>query len=295
MYLGYVSPSVPSLMPPGVWDKIAPMGAELEAFAKAGEAAVREAGRYLKANLGGAVEASYKGAVDLVTPFDLGAQEILVGRLSAAFPSHGFLAEEGLSRAGDSGCRWIIDPLDGTTNFAHGFPVFSVSAALERDGRLALGFVHDPVRDEMFRAEAGRGAFLDGSPIRVSRVPDLGKALLATGFPYDVRTSAVNNLCHWERFIVRAQAIRRCGSAALDLSYVACGRFDGFWELKLKPWDVAAGALMVAEAGGRVTDFEGGPFALDAPGLVATNGLIHPAMLEVLARAGRQGGNDVRA
>jgi myo-inositol-1(or 4)-monophosphatase len=263
-------------------------------FARTGEAAVREAGQYLRSNLGRVVEATYKGAVDLVTPFDLGAQEILVGRLSAAFPDHGFLAEEGLARAGTSDCRWVIDPLDGTTNFAHGFPVFSVSAALERAGRLALGFVYDPMRDEMFRAEAGRGAALNGAPIRVSGVADLGRSLLATGFPYDVRQSSVNNLDHWGRFILRAQAIRRCGSAALDLSYVACGRFDGFWELKLKPWDMAAGVLIVREAGGRVTDADDGPFVLDAPGVVATNGLIHGAVIEVLEMAGPAGGSDGR-
>jgi myo-inositol-1(or 4)-monophosphatase len=141
---------------------------DLREFARAGEAVVREAGAYLKANLGRRMEASYKGAVDLVTPFDLGAQEIVVGRLASAFPGHGFLAEEGIARAGTSDCRWIIDPLDGTTNFAHGFPVFSVSAALECAGRLAVGLVYDPMRDEMFRAEAGRGAFLNDAPIRVS-------------------------------------------------------------------------------------------------------------------------------
>lgn len=258
---------------------------DLKEIAKVGEAVVREAGRYLRENLGRRVEASYKGAVDLVTPFDLGAQEILVGRLAAAFPTHGFLAEEGLARAGTSECRWIIDPLDGTTNFAHAFPIFSVSAALECAGRLALGFVYDPMRDEMFRAEAGRGAFLNGVPVRVSGTSELGRSLLATGFPYDVRISPENNLDHWGRFIVRAQAIRRCGSAALDLSYVACGRFDGFWELKLKPWDVAAGTLLVAEAGGRVTDFTGRPFTWEAPGIVAANGHIHPAILEVLSMA----------
>lgn len=267
---------------------------EVRDFAPLAEAAVREAGQYLRANLGRVVEATYKGAVDLVTPFDLGAQEILVGRLAAAFPDHGFLAEEGLARAGASEWRWVIDPLDGTTNFAHGFPVFSVSAALERAGRLALGIVYDPMREELFRAEAGRGAELNGAPIRVSRVADLGRSLLATGFPYDVRQSAVNNLDHWGRFIVRAQAIRRCGSAALDLCYVACGRFDGFWEFKLKPWDVAAGALIVREAGGRVSDDGDGPFALDAPGLVATNGLIHGAIVEVLKMAGPAGGSDGR-
>ena len=265
---------------------------DLREFARVGEAAVREAGRYLRENLGRPVETSYKGAVDLVTPFDIGAQEIVVGRLSAAFPSHGFLAEEGLVRAGTSDCRWIIDPLDGTTNFAHAFPIFSVSAALECAGRLALGFVYDPMRDEMFRAEASRGAFLNGEAVRVSAVAELGRSLLATGLPYDVRMSPENNLDHWGRFIVRAQAIRRCGSAALDLCYVACGRFDGFWELKLKPWDVAAGALVVLEAGGRVSDFEGRPFAPDAPGIVATNGLVHQAILDVLATAGPEGARD---
>jgi len=263
-----------------------------EEFSRVGEAVVREAGVYLRANLGRRVEASLKGAVDLVTPFDFGAQEILVSRLAAAFPTHGFLAEEGLARQGSSDCRWIIDPLDGTTNFAHAFPVFSVSVALECVDRLVLGFVYDPMRDEMFRAEAGRGAFLNGAAVRVSGVADLGKSLLATGFPYDLRTSNVNNLGHWGRFVFRAQAIRRCGSAALDLSYVACGRFDGFWELKLKPWDVAAGALMVAEAGGLVTDLGGKPFALEAPGIVATNGLVHPEMLEVLNVRRTKGGSD---
>jgi myo-inositol-1(or 4)-monophosphatase len=260
-----------------------------EEFSRVGETVVREAGRYLRENLGRRVEASFKGAVDLVTPFDVGAQEILVGRLSAAFPTHGFLAEEGLARPGSSDCRWIIDPLDGTTNFAHAFPVFSVSAALECAGRVVLGLVYDPMRDELFRAEAGHGAFLNGAAIRVSGVADLGRSLLATGFPYDVRTSPVNNLGHWGRFIVRAQAIRRCGSAALDLCYVACGRFDGFWELKLKPWDVAAGALAVGEAGGRVTDFDGAEFALQAPEILATNGLIHREMLEVLGKPGAGG------
>jgi myo-inositol-1(or 4)-monophosphatase len=267
---------------------------DLREFVRAGETAVREAGLYLRSNLGRVVEATYKGAVDLVTPFDLGAQEILVGRLAAAFPSHGFLAEEGLAKAGTSDCRWVIDPLDGTTNFAHGFPVFSVSAALECAGRLSLGFVFDPMRDEMFRAEAGRGAFLNGEPVRVSGVADLGRSLLATGFPYDVRQSPVNNLDHWGRFIVRAQAIRRCGSAALDLSYVACGRFDGFWELKLKPWDMAAGALIVREAGGRVTDARDEPFVIEAPGIVATNGLIHQAIVDVLKMAGPAGESDGR-
>ena len=265
---------------------------DFERFREVAEATVREAGLYLRSNLDRRAEASFKGAVDLVTAFDTGSQEILVGRLAAAFPGHGFLAEEGLARPGTSPYRWIIDPLDGTTNYSHTFPVFSVSAALEREGRIVLGLVYDPMREEMFRAVAGEGAFLNEAPVRTSGVDDLGRSLLATGFPYDIRTSSVNNLDHWSRFIVRAQAIRRCGSAALDLAYVACGRFDGFWELKLNPWDVAAGALLVTEAGGRVTDLEGREFELTAPGIAATNGLIHAAMLDVLAAGPAAPGKD---
>ncbi|HYA48195.1 MAG TPA: inositol monophosphatase family protein [Burkholderiales bacterium] len=251
-------------------------------FQAVAEAAVREAGAFLRANLDRRPEASYKGAVDLVTECDLAAQEILAGRLTGAFPDHGILAEEGLARPGRSGHRWVVDPLDGTTNFAHTFPVFSVSAALEERGRVVLGLVYDPMRDEMFSAREGLGAFLNGRRIRVSAVDDLGRSLLATGFPYDVRTSPVNNLGHWSRFLVRAQAVRRCGSAAMDLCYVACGRFDGFWELKLKPWDVAAGVLIVREAGGLVTGLDGGEHGLETSDTLATNGLIHRAMLEVL-------------
>ncbi len=252
----------------------------------AAEAVVRAAGAYLKENLDSRADVRYKSEVDLVTKFDLGAQDILVGRLAALFPDHGFLAEEGLSRPGTSGYRWILDPLDGTTNFAHTLPVFSVSAGLELDGRIVAGLVLDPMRDEMFRAVAGDGAFLNGRRIRVSGVRDLGRSLLATGFPYDLRTNPVNNVDHWNRFIVRAQALRRCGSAAMDLCYVACGRFDGFWEIKLNPWDVAAGALMVAEAGGRVSDFRGRVHRIDVPEALATNGLIHEAMMRVLAEGG---------
>jgi myo-inositol-1(or 4)-monophosphatase len=256
------------------------------------EAAVRESGLFLRANLDRRAEADYKGEVDLVTEYDLGAQEILAGRLSGAFPDHGILAEENLSRLGRSEYRWILDPLDGTTNYAHTFPVFSVSAALEHRGRVVLGLVFDPMREEMFSAGAGLGGFLNGRTVRVSEVGDLGKSLLATGFPYDIRTSPVNNIAHWGRFLVRAQAIRRCGSAALDLCYVACGRFDGFWELKLKPWDVAAGALIVAEAGGQVTDFGGREHHLDAPETLASNGRIHQAMIEVLEMDGAPAGKN---
>lgn len=228
-------------------------------------------------------EISFKGVVDLVTNFDRQAQDLIFDRLSAAFPDHGFLAEEGLSRREKSEFRWVFDPLDGTTNFAHRFPIFTVSIALERRGTVVLGVVYDPMREEMFQAVEGEGAWLNGRTIRISDVADLDGSLLATGFPYDLRESPVNNIAHFNHFLTRAQAIRRCGSAALDLCYVACGRFDGFWELKLKPWDQAAGALIVEEAGGRVSDFAGGAFDISGQECLASNGLVHEAMIRVLA------------
>lgn len=255
-------------------------------FLEAAKAAAREAGRLLRENVDKRGEIMFKGAVDLVTHFDRKSQEMIFRRLSAAFPGHGFLAEEGLSLPGTSGCRWIIDPIDGTTNFAHTFPIFCVSIALEQKGEVVVGVVYDPMRDELFEAVRGRGAFLNGARVRVSDIPELGKALLATGFPYDVRTSSFNNVREFNAFIVRAQAVRRCGSAALDLCYVACGRFDGFWELKLKPWDVAAGALIVEEAEGRVSDFEGRTFDPFNQRALASNGLIHEEMRAVLKDCG---------
>lgn len=258
-------------------------------FLEAAKAAAREAGRLLRENVDKRSEIMFKGTVDLVTHFDRKSQEMIFRRLSAAFPGHGFLAEEELSLPGTSDCRWIIDPIDGTTNFAHTFPVFCVSIALEQKGVVVVGVVYDPMRDELFEAVKGRGAFLNGARVRVSDIPALGKALLATGFPYDVRTSSFNNVREFNAFIVRAQAVRRCGSAALDLCYVACGRFDGFWELKLKPWDVAAGALIVEEAGGRVSDFEGRTFDPFNQRALASNGRIHEEMRKVLEECGNDG------
>jgi len=254
----------------------------LTEFVDAARQAAHEAGRMLRANLGSGVEISYKGAVDLVTPFDRRAQDMIYGRLSAAFPGHGFLAEEGLDQEGRGDYRWIFDPLDGTTNYAHGLPVFSVSIALEYRGKVVAGVVYDPMRDETFWASRGGGAFLNGSRIRVSTVDDLDKSLLATGFPYDVRVSEINNVLQFNAFIMRTQAVRRCGSAALDLCYVACGRFDGFWELKLKPWDMAAGALIILEGGGMASDFQGKAFDPFHPEALASNGLIHEQMRQVL-------------
>jgi myo-inositol-1(or 4)-monophosphatase len=251
-------------------------------FLEEARGAALEAGRMLRLGLDEGRHISYKGVVDLVTDFDLRSQELILGRLSAAFPGHGFLAEEGLNRGEQDEFRWVFDPLDGTTNFAHRFPVFMVSIALENEGRIMLGVVYDPMREEMFEAVEGEGAFLNGRRIRVSAVDDLNGSLLATGFPYDLRESPVNNIAHFNHFLKRAQAVRRCGSAAMDLCYVACGRFDGFWELKLKPWDHAAGSLIVREAGGRVSDFRGNEFKIACQESLASNGLIHEAMIGVI-------------
>ncbi len=244
--------------------------------------AAKEAGGFLRENLGRVRRIEYKGEVDLVTEMDLEAERRIVSIIRERFPDHGILTEE--SSAVDSAApfRWIIDPLDGTTNYAHGYPVFSVSIAFEKEGRVLFGVVYDPMLEETFTAELGRGALLNGRTIRVSAVDSLSKALIATGFPYDVRTSRENNLDNFARFALRAQAVRRAGSAALDLSYVGCGRFDGFWEMKLKPWDLAAAALVVTEAGGRLTDFTGGEFSIYRGECLATNGLIHQEMLDVL-------------
>ncbi|HEX8853853.1 MAG TPA: inositol monophosphatase family protein, partial [Pyrinomonadaceae bacterium] len=181
-----------------------------------------------------------------------------------------------------SGYRWIIDPLDGTTNYAHGYPCFCVSVALEHAGRIVIGVIYDPVRDETFAAERGEGATLNGRRVSVSNVSDLNRALLCTGFPYDVRSRS-DFARHFYNFIMQAQAVRRDGSAALDLAYVACGRFDGFWEEGLRPWDVAAGVLLVEEAGGRVSRYDGSPFNVYTPPIMVSNNLIHEEMMRVLA------------
>ncbi len=251
-------------------------------FLEPAREAALEAGRMLRSGMNEGQEISYKGVVDLVTNFDHKAQELIFGRLATAFPGHGFLAEEGLTRGEQADFRWVFDPLDGTTNFAHRLPVFTVSIALEYRARVILGVVYDPMREELFQAVEGEGAWLNGRRIRVSAIADLNRSLLATGFPYDLRESPVNNIDHFGHFLTRAQAVRRCGSAAMDLCYVACGRFDGFWELKLKPWDQAAGALIVREAGGRVSDFAGGEFEISSQESLASNGLIHPQMIQVL-------------
>jgi myo-inositol-1(or 4)-monophosphatase len=251
--------------------------------------AARAAGRLLREELAGVRRIAYKGTpTNLVTEMDQRAEGEILGRLRAAFPDDAILSEETGAAAGRSGRRWIVDPLDGTTNYTHGLPIFAVSIALEAEGRVVLGVVYDPSRDELFVGERGGGATLNDAPIRVSATKALGESLLVTGFPYNIRDTPDTNLPEYAAFSVRARAVRRLGSAVIDLAYVACGRFDGFWELRLGAWDVAAGSVLVEEAGGTVTGIDGRPLDLDAPTLVATNGLVQRAVLDVLAEVRRR-------
>ncbi|MGQ0722366.1 MAG: inositol monophosphatase family protein [Candidatus Eiseniibacteriota bacterium] len=253
------------------------------------EKAAREAGDVLLGFVGKAFEVRHKGDVDLVTQADRASEDRIVRIVRERFPDHAVLAEEGGGTPArrDAEFLWVVDPLDGTTNFAHGLPIWSVSIGVLRHGAPFAGVVLDPSRGECFRAQRGEGAWLDGRRIRVSDSAALDRALLVTGFPYDVRSSPVNNLDHFERFLLRSRAVRRLGSAALDLAYVACGRFDGFWELKLHPWDMAAGALLVEEAGGRVTRFGGEPLDVFGEEIVAAPPGLIQAMLEILVHGKR--------
>jgi len=251
-------------------------------FKKTAIDAAKSAGLLLKRNIGRRHTIEFKGVIDVVTEMDIKAEDMIMKTIKARFPEHGILTEESFEQKSGSGYRWIIDPLDGTTNYSHGFPIFCVSIALEREGEIILGVVFNPMLNELFTAEKGNGAYLNSKRIRVSGISELTKSLLATGFPYDVRTSPDNNISHFANLAVRAQAIRRAGSAALDMCYVACGRFDGFWELKLKPWDTAAAMLIIKEAGGIVTDFNGSAFSLYSGETLASNGLVHDEMIEVL-------------
>lgn len=244
--------------------------------------AARKGGDVLIKNLAKAKRIYFKGEIDLVTNVDRAAEAAIVRTLKRWFPDHSFLTEEGGEEKTPSPYQWIIDPLDGTTNYAHAYPHFCVSIAVEVRGAVRLGVVNDPVRREIFIAEKGKGACLNGKRIKVSRVPRLKESLLATGFSYDVRVHPENNLDHWRNFIFTSQAVRRDGSAALNQCYVACGRLDGFWELRLHAWDTAAGSLIVTEAGGTVTDFSGKRFDIKGQETLASNGLIHKEMLSVL-------------
>jgi myo-inositol-1(or 4)-monophosphatase len=247
------------------------------------EETAREAGTLLRKKLYDRHDIEYKGEINIVTEADRLSEKLIVEKIGHTFPRHGILTEESPETVNDSEFRWVVDPLDGTTNYAHGYPVFSVSIALEVGGTVVLGAVYNPMLDEFFAAEKGGGSYLNGRRLKVSHVDSLSRSLLATGFPYDIRTNKNNNINYFKAMSLNAQAIRRAGSAALDLSYLAAGRFDGFWELKLAPWDTAAGRLIVEEAGGAVTDLAGGLYNLRSPNILATNGLIHQEMLSILA------------
>lgn len=252
---------------------------QLEVAARAAEIAM-EAGDLLRGYFERGVATEYKGDVDVVTEADRASEKLIAERLSAAFPGHGVYGEEGARRRIESEYRWYVDPLDGTTNFSHGFPVFCVSLGLERrpaglgdgeDGELIAGVIYDPTRDELFVAEKGQGAWLNGRRIHTSRVATLSESLLATGFPSRKRHTSPN-IHFYHELTLRSHGVRRAGSAALDLAYVACSRLEAFWEFHLNPWDTAAGALMVLEAGGTMTRFDGSPFRLDSSETLATNG-----------------------
>jgi myo-inositol-1(or 4)-monophosphatase len=244
--------------------------------------AVRESGRIQKEWLRKDKRIELKGAINLVTEVDKQCERRIIEIIKAAFPDHNILTEETPMPELPSPYRWIIDPLDGTTNYAHGYPCFCTSIALELEGEIVLGAIYDPLLDELFTAQKGKGAFLHNERLTVSLTDQLTNALICTGFPYDLRESKENNLDHFNNFIMEARAVRRDGSAALDLCYVAAGRFDGFWELKLYAWDVAAGKLMIEEAGGQVTDFQGGPLNIYGQQILASNGRIHEKMIRVL-------------
>ncbi len=240
-----------------------------------------QAGAVLRKNYGKTQNIHFKGEIDLVTDVDRESERMIMGFIRERYPDHSILSEESEPLKRDSAWRWIIDPLDGTTNYAHGYPFFSVSIAVEREGEILVGVVYDPLREEMFSALKGEGAYLNGRRIAVSRIDNLRRALLATGFPYDINRSDETNIDYFEAYARSAQAIRRDGSAALDLCYLACGRFDGFWELKLKPWDTAAGYLIVEEAGGKVTGLSGEPYSVYDGNVLGSNGLLHEQMIQV--------------
>lgn len=257
---------------------------DLKKIKRIAEEAARSAGDLLRDGLLKDFKISYKGAVDLVTEIDMASEDLIVNIIKQRFPDHLILAEEGHRDEKGSGYKWIIDPLDGTTNYAHRFPFFCVSIGVEVDGEVMFGIVYDPLRDEAFTAEKGKGTYLNNKVISVSTTARLADSLLVTGFAYDVRESARNNFNHFYNFSLKSIGVRRTGSAALDLCYVASGRLDGFWEMNLSPWDTAAGYLIVREAGGKVTDFSGGMFSIYSREILASNSKIHEEMVDILRK-----------
>lgn len=252
-------------------------------YLQAAVAAARIAGQYQKSRFASSLDIEMKGDKNLVTEVDKESERLIVEHLLGRFPGHDIVAEEGVYPRTGSPFRWIIDPVDGTTNYAHGYPWFCSSIGLELEGELVVGVIYNPVYDELFTATRGGGAELNGTPLSVSPRAPLQNSLLGTGFPYDCATDPANNFASFIAFQKKARGIRRAGAAALDLAYVAAGRLDGFWELKLKAWDVAAGVLMVREAGGTVTTFDGSAYDIFNDRIVASNGLIHDEMVAMLA------------
>lgn len=277
----------------------------MNTYLKVAIEAAKKSGKFLKAHLGRAKVLGYKGesVLNLLTDTDRGSEEVIGMLIKKEFPGHRILGEESVinntsasalrecvnthSRsARHSGYLWIIDPLDGTTNYAHGLPIFCVSIALQKDDEIILGVIYDPMRDELFYSQKGSGAYLNKKRIYVSKTSRLSSGLLVTGFAYNVRQVTDNNIDNFIKFLFKSRAVRRLGSAALDLAYVACGRFDGFWEIYLQPWDTAAGSLILERAGGRTTDFNGKPFNIfTSKQLLASNGKLHNQMRRVLSGA----------
>lgn len=257
--------------------------APLDRLLEVARQAAKQAGRIQIEGLSKKLQVDHKGRYDLVTDVDRKCEEIVAGILQKAFPDIGILAEESAEKDTGSKEVWIVDPLDGTTNYASGYPAFCTNIALRRDGDIVLGVVYEPVRDELFEAVRGEGAFNNGAPIRVSATRELSQALLATGFPYDRCEQPHTNLDRFCALTMRTRGVRRGGSASLDLCYTACGRLDGYWEIRLQPWDVCAGALIVCEAGGRVSNLRGGEYDWSGDETLASNGRLHDALVDSLA------------
>lgn len=247
--------------------------------------AATTAGKYLRDNKDTSLKIEHKSSsIDPVTHIDKEAEQIIIDIIRSKYPGHAILAEEGSKRDGESEYRWIIDPLDGTVNYTHGFPIYSVSIGVEHNGSVIAGVVYDPNFDELYTAERGGGAYLNGEQIQVSQTETLIESILITGFPYNIHDNPDSTIERFVDFLMEAQAVRRLGSAAIDLCYIAAGRGDGFWEAFLQPWDIAAGMLLVEEAGGKVTDFKGGRIDAHSPRILATNGKIHDEMIRVFTK-----------
>ena len=254
-------------------------------YLKVAITAARQAGAHILKKIGNFGKISYKGRINLVTDVDKKSEKIIDGCIKNIFPDHNILGEEGgYQKTSRNGYKWIIDPLDGTTNFAHSFPMFCVSIGMEKDNKVMVGAVYDPVRGELFYAQRGHGAYLNKKRIKVSSISDLSKSLLVTGFSYNIKEANYTNIDNFRKFLLVSQAVRRTGSAALDLCYVACARFDGFWEVGLHPWDTAAASLIVEEAGGRLTDFKSKPYSHYDKEILASNGIVHKQMLKIISK-----------